>query len=804
MITAMSAGVPPTEDALRLLLNASPDLAVLVAADGTIQAINLRAAERLGGTPDTLVGRDLFSLIPTATVAGRRAALASVLATGVPTSFDEMAGSSVLETHVLPARDDSGRIVRVAVFIRDVTAVRRAVTLQQALLAISEAAQTAPDLPGVFAGIHLAVAGLMDAKNFYIALHDAESGLLSFPYFVDEYDPAPDPKPLGRGLTEYVLRHGAPLLASPEEFAALQASGEIEPLGAESVDWLGVPLQADGVTLGVLAIQTYTPGVRYTEHNRDLLVVVARQVASAIQRARDREHIRNSEESYRTLVEHIQDVMYRWDSVSDQITWNQNLSTVFGVPPSAMSNGAAFLERVHPEDQDTLTADLARRRRLGGRYECEVRLRRGDGNWATVMDRGAALTDPEGRVVSLVGILVDVSQREQAARQRAQVQRMEALGHLAGGISHDFNNLLQAVQGAVGLLQRLLPPGSQGLEEAAVIERAAQRGADLTRALLAFARRQHLETRRLDLHRSVREILPVLRRLFPENIAIHHFTDGQPGTVVADTGALEQILINLAVNSRDAMPAGGTLTISTANTALGNEFLSRKPWGDPGAYVRLTVADTGCGMDERALAHLFEPFFSTKPPGKGTGMGLATVYGIVKQHGGLVDISSQAGKGTQVDVYLPLVDQPPEPAEPAEPPPGPGKGELVLVVEDEPEVRRILVHALQALEYRVLEAADGLEALAVLARTGHPPDLVLTDVVMPRMGGLELMQRIRGMHPSVRFLFSSGYSSEDTEDTGTLGATVGFLTKPYTLDQLASRVRAALDTPGDDQHTVSE
>lgn len=793
MIAPVGVRPPAAEAALRLLLDASPDLAMLVGADGTILAVNERAAEKLGSRAAALAGRNLFSLLPKEVARTRRERFEAVLVSGQPTVFDELIGESVLETHVVPGSDERGAISAVAVFVRDVTALRRAARLQRALLAISEAAQEDARLDHVFTAIHRAVASLMDARNLYIALCDPDRREISFPYFVDEMDTPPEPRPLRRGLTEYVLRREAPLLASPEEFLALEASGEIEPLGSESVDWLGVPLQAEGATIGVLAVQTYNPGIRYTEQERDLLVLVARQVAAAIQRARNQEQLRHSEESYRTLVEHIQDVMYRWEAARDCFTWNQNLLPVFGLPPRSLASTQDLLDHVHPDDRERQQRELADRQQSGGRFECEYRLCRGDGSWATVMDRGAAVTDPDGTVVSLVGILVDLSEREFAARTQAQVQRAEALGQLAGGVAHDFNNLLQAIQGAAGLLRRRLPEDSPGREETAVIQRAADRGAELTRALLAFARRQHLDTRRLDLARMIDDVLPMVRRVIPENISVRHTGDRTLATVVADPGALEHLLINLAVNARDAMPEGGEFTVSAANVTLDEGFLSRKPWGQPGPYVRITVADTGCGMDDHVMAHLFEPFFTTKPPGRGTGLGLATVYGIVKQHQGLIDFTSAPGQGTRVDVYLPAVDAPPDPADPPSPPPGPGRSELVMVVEDEPEVRRVLVEALRAMSYVVVEAGDGVQALEMLERAETPPDLIVTDVVMPRMGGPMLHRRVRDRWPGVRFLFSSGYSRDVTDNLELAGTGEAFLAKPYSLDELASRVRAVLD-----------
>jgi signal transduction histidine kinase/ActR/RegA family two-component response regulator len=427
-------------------------------------------------------------------------------------------------------------------------------------------------------------------------------------------------------------------------------------------------------------------------------------------------------------------------------------------------------------------------------FSSEYRIRRKTGEYATLLDRGLILRDPDGAAVRMVGAITDLTASKQLQDQLRQVQKIEAVGQLAGGIAHDFNNLLTALLGSTELLQRRLADDHLAQQELATIQRTARRAADLTQGLLAFARRQVLEPLNLDLNGFTSEALPMLRRLIPENIRIDFRAGGGLNTVRADHGQLTQILVNLCVNARDAMPTGGTIAISTQNITMDKAFIDGHPGARPGRYVSLAVTDTGTGIGSGDLAHIFEPFFTTKERGKGTGLGLSTVYGIVKQHGGFIYADSVPGNGCTFSVYLPVV------AARGEVPEGPvahaarGGPETILVVEDEVEVRQLLVQALSSLGYRVYEAADGLDALSLLRSEDGKIDLVLTDVVMPRMGGMELCQAARAITPGIRFLFSSGYT-EDTVHVGFVKKEgISFLAKPYGIDALASEVRRVLDS----------
>jgi len=466
-----------------------------------------------------------------------------------------------------------------------------------------------------------------------------------------------------------------------------------------------------------------------------------------------------------------------------------------GYTPDEMGRSLeGFHARLHPDDAARVRREVAAAVAHGEVLSTEYRIRRKTGEFATMLDRGLILRGLDGSAVRMVGAITDLTASKQLQDQLRQVQKIEAVGRLAGGIAHDFNNLLTALLGSAELLQRRLADDHLAQQELATIQRTARRAADFTQGLLAFARRQVLEPVYLDLNAFISEALPMLRRLIPENIRMDVRAGGGLDTVRADRGQMTQILMNLCVNARDAMPAGGTITICTENITIDKAFIVDHQGAKPGRYVSLAVNDTGTGIGPDDVVHIFEPFFTTKDRGKGTGLGLSTVYGIVKQHGGFIYADSAPGKGSTFSVYLPAAAQRGELHE------GPiahaarGGPETILVVEDEAEVRQILVQALSGFGYRVYEAADGLDALSLLRSADGGIDMVLTDVVMPRMGGMELCQAARAITPGLRFLFSSGYT-EDTVHVGFVKKEgIFFLAKPYGIDTLARTVREVLDS----------
>jgi PAS domain S-box-containing protein len=406
----------------------------------------------------------------------------------------------------------------------------------------------------------------------------------------------------------------------------------------------------------------------------------------------------------------------------------------------------------------------------------------------------APLRDAHGEVSGLVAVFADVTRRRELELHLHLTQRLEALGRLAGGIAHDFNNLMTAILGTSQLLIQDLADDERA-EQALEIREAAQRAASLTKQLLAFSRRQVLQPEVLDLNVLVRDLQKMLRRLIGEHVELKTELAPDLGAVRADPGQLEQVIVNLAINARDAMPHGGVLTIRTENTPLTEPPPGEQPEVRAGDYVMLAVADTGIGMDAATRARVFEPFFTTKERGRGTGLGLATVYGIVKQSGGYIWASSAPGEGSTFRTYLPRVnapvpDRPPERATSDRPVEG---TETILLVEDEEPVRSLARRVLAAKGYTIIAAGSGADAVAQLAAAPRRIDLLLTDVVMPRMGGRQLAEHLTAERPGLKVLFVSGYSDDDVIERGIIQPGSPFLPKPFTPETLLQKVRDVLD-----------
>jgi two-component system, cell cycle sensor histidine kinase and response regulator CckA len=473
---------------------------------------------------------------------------------------------------------------------------------------------------------------------------------------------------------------------------------------------------------------------------------------------------------------------------------NPALADVLEYPPGELE-GASTLDLVHPEDRpaaaDLLAQATAERRGWSG---VVFRWRHKDGSYRHLESNAVPTLDADGRLTGFQGADRDITERLRLEADLRQAQKMEAIGRLAGGVAHDFNNLLTVINGFSEMLLGDPTLDPNGRDLVAEIARAGDQAAALTRQLLAFSRKQVLAPRTLDLNVLVREMERMLVRLIGADVALSSSLDPDLGRVRADPGQLEQVLLNLAVNARDAMPDGGYLTVETRNVHLDAEYSQVSPGLVPGPYVLLAVTDTGVGMTPEVKAKIFEPFFTTKEPGKGTGLGLATVFGVVEQSGGHVEVYSEPGRGTSFKVYLPrLTDGSDTPSSVDGWLIVPRGTETILLADDDPGVRALSRLALQSYGYTVLDAADGDEAVRVgQAHTG-PIHLLVTDLVMPRAGGREVAERLGPIHPESRVLFLSGYTDDALVRHGVLEAGVAFLHKPFTPTTLARKVREVLD-----------
>jgi len=563
-------------------------------------------------------------------------------------------------------------------------------------------------------------------------------------------------------------------------------------IGAPSIDWMGVPLRTPERTIGVLVVQTYTEGVRFTEDQKSILQFVSTQVAMAVERKRTEEALRASEESYRELVENANDIIYTHDLAGKFTSMNAAGERVTGYTPEEIQEMSIW-QVLARHQQDLARQMLARMQAGETRTTQEMEIASKDGR-KIALELSTRLIYEDGRPVGVQGIARDISDRKSLEDQLRQAQKMEAVGRLAGGIAHDFNNLLGVMMGYSELLLGRLEPGHALRKSAEEIAKATERAATLTRQLLAFSRKQVLAPKVLDLNGVLRDMESLLQRVIREDVELRVVPGGRLGRVKADPGQVEQVILNLALNARDAMPSGGKLTIETQNAEVDEAYTRRRPIVPPARYVMLAVSDSGVGMDAATQVHIFEPFFTTKEKGKGTGLGLATVYGIVKQSGGFIWVYSEPGMGATFKIYLPRVEEPSEAAETPAARPGAERGhETILLVEDEEGVREVAREFLEAIGYTVIEGRNPPEALKLAEE--HPGEihLLLTDVVMPEMGGRELAERLGKMRPDTKVLYMSGYTDDAIVHHGVIDANMAFLQKPFLRGALIRKVREVLD-----------
>jgi PAS domain S-box-containing protein len=560
----------------------------------------------------------------------------------------------------------------------------------------------------------------------------------------------------------------------------------------------GVALLALAVTAGVAVAQGLAgvprpalPGdlLRDVMLEATLVVLSVALVWLAVRAIRGHEaRIAESEKRFRTLTENAPDLIAELEVDGTTIYASPGYTRALGYSGEEMRS-QLLEEFVHPDDVATARRALARI--LAGEKEIvALRLRHQDGSWRWLEFEGSAFRDTSG-ARRIVTIGRDVTETRELQEQLQSAQRLEALGRLAAGVAHDFNNFLTVILGAAEWMREEIPKGDPLAERAAEIEEAGRRSAALTEQLLAFGRRQPFHPRVVDLNRLLAGMDRLLRRLLPGHVLIRTLRGGELGRVRVDPSQFEQVVLNLAINARDAMPGGGTLTLETANVFLDPEYTSRHTQVIPGRYVVLAVSDTGSGMDPETAAHAFEPFFTTKPQGRGTGLGLSTVHGIVSQNRGHIEIQSNPGEGTTVRVYLPRVDQEPEQAEPVPFDTADLRGnETVLLAEDAELVRQHVRQILEANGYRVLEAADGAEALA-LGEARPEIDAVVTDLMMPTLGGIELARLLRERRPGLPVVFVSGYTDNGLV-ARELDRSVLLVKKPFTPRELLHALRRAL------------
>ena len=595
-------------------------------------------------------------------------------------------------------------------------------------------------------------------------------------------------------------------------------------VGAGPRTFMAVPLIVQGEVTGLLAVTRAGDGA-WKPVDEAVLAAVADQSAAPIEIARLSEEVRQAQlvaENLRLAVaeraaraeldaerarlagvlDNIPSGVVLVEAPSGRVSFvNRAVSGLLRLPEGATnesvidmlyasthSDGRAYA----PGEWPLARALIEGKPVVSEEVECVI----GDGASATFSVNATAIRDAEGAIVAAVATLSDVTQRRRVERHLRQVQQMEAVGRLAGGVAHEANNQMLVVLAAASFLLRRTDLDPEVRQDIWQIQRAAERTSTVTAQLLAFSRRQVLRPMVLELDEVVADLVPMLRRTLGEACTVELNLLAPGVRVRVDRGQLEQVLVNLALNARDAMPQGGVLALETRAVQLGRE-VAGAPSGfavRPGRYLRLTFSDTGEGMQPETLSHLFEPFFTTKPIGKGTGLGLATVYGIVKQSEGYVWATSQPGAGSSFTIHLPIVDEPVGALAAAYPPTSQAiPGEVVLLVEDEPEVLTMTARVLRDCGYQVLEAGNGQAALDLLGKHQGRLDLLVTDIAMPRIDGIELAARLRRAHPRLPVVFTSGHLGDEAIHSGLLGPDRAFLLKPFTPGALTGCVRSLLD-----------
>jgi two-component system cell cycle sensor histidine kinase/response regulator CckA len=780
---------------LSSLLGSTRELLALLDSDGSVLYANEGFGRVLGYFSGDLVGKPIINLLHPDQQPPARARLRQL---------SESPGSWFNARCRLQRKDGLWRwfevsaqnhlrypgVEAIVVSFLDVTDLQRMQEERQVISDIVHALNQTANLDQLLLSIHQSLKKVLYAENCFVALHDADTDTFQFPFFADEFDPPPAPQKVSRTCTAFVFRTGRAMLIPQSEFDRLAARDEVELVGSPSPAWLGVPLKTPTATIGVLVVQHYKNEKAYDVRDLEFLDSVGGHIALAIERRSSEDALVKSASMFRLLFNHnplptwvFDKETLRFLQVNDAAVRQYGYSaeefegmTVLDIRPP--SEYATFREYLCKSKQDEQHKDHWKHVRKDGKViETEII---------------AHQLEYAGRAVHLV-VAQDVGDRQLLEEQLRQAQKMEAVGRLAGGVAHDFNNLLMVIKGHTELLLNALPPGDHSARKIELIDRAADRAASLTRQLLAFSRMQVLQPRVMSLNNVVEEMGKLIPRLIGEDVELVIRTSPDLGAIRADASQMEQVIMNLAVNARDAMPDGGRLLIETSNAELDRAYSNARPIVQPGNYVLLAVSDTGTGMDAETQARIFEPFFTTKEQGKGTGLGLSTVYGVVKQSGGFVWVYSEVGKGTSFKIYLPRVDQPVEGTGPAKPLAEAPRGtETVLLAEDESDVRELAREFLEASGYTVIEARNGQEALKLAAEHSTEIDLLVTDLVMPGMTGQQLAALLQQTHAGLGVIFMSGYSEHAASEAAQSGSSVRILTKPFNRGALLRAVREVL------------
>lgn len=752
------------------------DAVIATDADGRVTFLNRIAEEQTGWDRQSAYGELLTTIFPifdettrspVANPATKALSEGKTVGLANHTVLVSKNGSEhPIDDCASPIRDAEGRIIGAVLVFRDVTEKRRA----------EDALKTSEARFRAFMGNMPAGAWVLDRQSKCVFVNRFYGTMAG----IDETSLV--------GKTAFDLY--------PAEIAEQHQLNDREVLGSQvPLETVETYVRADG-SVGELLVVKF-PMVEGS--GAELIGGVAIEIT---ERKKVEQALLQSEERLRLALSAGQMGTFDWEIQSNHVVWSQSHYQIFNYDQDTLKEVSLkhFEDRVHPEDRQLVRDAVQRSMTDKTNYSLEYRLLLPDQSVRWISGVGQFSFDENGTPIRMVGIVSDITKRKsdelalRATEERLrQSQKLEAIGQLAGGIAHDFNNLLTVVNGCGELLLSVVPEPSEQHELTTEIIAAGRRGAALTHQLLAFSRQQVLNVEVFDLRQVISGTVSMLRRLLTENIEVDVQLANEDCTIKTDIGQIEQVILNLAVNARDAMPQGGKLTIKASNLEMTPDRIKDLPDASVGNYVCLSVADTGSGMNPDVKLRMFEPFFTTKPVGKGTGLGLSTVYGIVRQSGGFMSVESELGQGTVIQIYLPAEQAVATPLQ-NQSTAGPLTGhEFVLVVEDDPAVRALAVQILKRQGYRLEAAENGAAALSLCEQLPQPPDVVLTDVIMPGMSGRELGEILLARYPHIRIGYLSGYTADEMFRQGIEENRVSFLSKPYTLESLTTFVRQILE-----------
>ncbi len=701
------------------------------------------------------------------------------------------------EVYGSPLREVNGNIIGTIGTITDITERKWNERLQSALYRITDVTRRSQDLQQLFGNLHQIIGELMYAKNFYIALYDPASGLISFPYFVDEVDAPPVSRKFSHGSTEYILETGNILHAPAPVFDEMSEQGDLDLIGAPAVDWLGVPLMSGGKAFGVMTIQSYDPKIVFTEREKEILIFVSQHIASAIQQ-------KSEEDRFRAVWNHSSDGMRVTDKDGHIIMVNNAYCTL--VKKSREELIGQLFQSVYKNTDEELQNSIGlykehfAKETIPNHLETSIQLAN---NEIISIEMSTSYITFGINERMLLSIFRDITERKKMEDQLLHAQKMDSIGVLAGGIAHDFNNVLAMILGSAELVKHKAKNYPDILKFAQMIASAAERGSGIAKQLLMFARTEKGVMKPLSLSSVALDVCKLLEHSIPKTVSIRtEFLTGND-VIMGDEDQLHQVIINLAVNSRDAIEQtkmNGVLMFTVGNIS-GAELKKIYPTAEDKLYVSLKVSDTGCGMDEATVKRMYEPFFSTKERGKGTGLGLAIVHGIVKTHFGMIDVQSTVGKGTSFTLYFPATHiveefQKSEPVFKIKKAASNGmQSKKIMIVDDEKDLCDMLKEILETEGYVTLVAHDGVEALKIYETEKQHIGIIISDLGMPNMDGRELIRELKKRETAVQFIFMTGYLDKHSKtDLFELG-TREVLLKPFSSEDVLAalnRVTASI------------